>query len=294
MGTQLHFGKSRNYELFRGEIAVDVAQARKIGHGQWAAEEYQKLIAERLHDVRYIARQIHERLPNHIPLEDLVHAGIIGLIDAARKFNADKHVAFRTYAKFRIRGAIIDSMREMDWGPRHLRRRHCQLEEVRHRLTAMLGRFPNDSELAGELGISLKALQVVMTTLNSLDVGSLSVNPFEGRDNAPGDSISEEEELNPLIQCLNAEKQQLLSRALEDLSEIERRVLKLYYFEELTLKAVAATLQFSETRASQIRSAAIRTLRARISQLANRHSQSIVRCSNTQDRCVAAGAWVGR
>ena len=108
----------------------------------------QQLLSEQLPQVRFIARRIHERLPRHVPLEDLVHAGVVGLIDALQKFDYDKHVQFGSYAKFRIRGAILDSLREMDWSPRDLRRQSRRLEETHNKLRLELGRNPSEPELA--------------------------------------------------------------------------------------------------------------------------------------------------
>ena len=102
-------------------------------------EERERLLTEQLPQVRYIARRIHERLPRHVLLEDLVHAGVVGLIDALQKYDTGKKVQFSSYAKFRIRGAILDSLREMDWSPRDLRRKARRLEEAHHQLRSSLG-----------------------------------------------------------------------------------------------------------------------------------------------------------
>src|SRR5690349_1172724 len=114
-------------------------------------EDTRTMIGQRIGDVQYIARSIHERLPQHISFDDLVQDGVIGLIDAAQKYDFAKGVSFRTYAKFRIRGAIIDSMRQMDWGPRSVRLQHRRMEKARHKLTNSLGRYPTEPELAKEL-----------------------------------------------------------------------------------------------------------------------------------------------
>ena len=125
--------------------------------------------------VRFLARRIHERLPRHVPLEDLIHAGVIGLIDAHNKFDRSKHVQFGSYAKFRIRGAILDSLREMDWGPRELRRKARKVEEAHRKLSLELSRAPSETEIAAELGMELKGFQHLLGELDSLEVGSLRV-----------------------------------------------------------------------------------------------------------------------
>src|SRR5882724_13567028 len=122
----------------------------------WQDEaQRERLLMDQLPQVRYLARRIHERLPRHVPFEDLIHAGVVGLIDAFNKFDHSKKVQFGSYAKFRIRGAILDSLREMDWGPRDLRRQSRVIEDAHHKLRLELGRQPSETELARELGMPL-------------------------------------------------------------------------------------------------------------------------------------------
>src|SRR5204862_7617724 len=132
----------------------------------------ERLLMDQLPQVRYIARRIHEHLPRHVPFEDLVHAGVVGLIDALHKYDHNKHVQFGSYAKFRIRGAILDSLREMDWSPRELRRKGRMLEETYSILSGKLGRAPNETEIARELGLELRELQSLLAELDGLELGS--------------------------------------------------------------------------------------------------------------------------
>src|SRR5271163_1399198 len=118
-------------------------------------DERQRLLLENLPEVRYIARRIHDRLPSHVPFDDLVHAGILGLIDAVDKFDPGRNVQLKSYARFRIRGAILDSLRQMDWSPRNLRRQARRIEEAHRDLKLRFGRVATEPELAKELGISL-------------------------------------------------------------------------------------------------------------------------------------------
>src|SRR5215475_12894805 len=113
--------------------------------------ERNRLLEENLPEVRYIARRIHDRLPSHVSFEDLVHAGILGLIDAVDKFDPSKNVQLKSYARFRIRGAILDSLRQLDWSPRHLRRQARRIEEANRQLSAELGHSPSETELAAHL-----------------------------------------------------------------------------------------------------------------------------------------------
>jgi RNA polymerase sigma factor FliA len=231
------------------------------------AERDRVLMAE-LPQVRYIARRIHERLPRHVPLEDLVHAGVIGLIDALGKFDQSKHVQFSSYAKFRIRGAILDSLRELDWSPRELRRKGRQVEAAYNQLSIRLGRTPNENDLAHEMHLPLLELQGLLGELDSLEITSLRVDsPHTGKEEDLADSIPSRPEDTPFSQCLRSEMRHLLVEAIAELPEKEQRVLSLYYFEELTMKEVGEVLGIGESRVSQIHSLAMMRLRVRLSSL---------------------------
>ncbi len=227
--------------------------------------ERERVLLEQLPQVRYIARRIHERLPRHVPFEDLVHAGIVGLIDALNKFDDSKHVQFGSYARFRIRGAILDSLRDLDWSPRELRRKGRLVEAASARLAARLGRVPSENELACELGIELPELQSLRAELDGLELGSLHVESlYDGRDQDLSERLSGDPEENPFSSCLRAEMKGLLQQAISELPEKERQVLALYYFHELTMKEVGATLGVGESRVSQIHSLVMVRLRARL------------------------------
>ena len=174
------------------------------------ADQRERLLLEHLPQVRYLARRIHDRLPAQVPLEDLIHAGVIGLIDAVDKFDPGKRVQLKSYAKFRIRGAIVDSLREMDWSPRRLRREARRIEEAHRDLKLRLGRVAGEPELAAELGMSLAELQHLLGELHGLDLGSLQTESTDAK--------SEEDVLNhrpggvdkdPFVQCLHGEMRSL-------------------------------------------------------------------------------------
>jgi RNA polymerase sigma factor FliA len=234
--------------------------------------ERERLLVDQLPQVRYIARRIHERLPRHVPLEDLVHAGVVGLIDALHKFDCGKHVQFGSYAKFRIRGAILDSLREMDWSPRDLRRKARRLEEAHNTLRSSLGRNPSEPELAAELGIDLRGLQLLLGEISGLEIGSMRVeSPRDGREEDLCEYLPDDSEETPLFLCLRSEMKDMLARAIAELPEKERQVLALYYYEELTMKEVGIILGVGESRVSQIHSMAVIRLRARLAELGDGH-----------------------
>jgi RNA polymerase sigma factor for flagellar operon FliA len=227
--------------------------------------ERNEALLEQLPQVRYIARHIHDRLPQHVALEDLVHAGVIGLIDAMNKFDSTKNVQFKTYAKFRIRGAILDSLRELDWSPRDLRRKARQLEEVTRRLGAELGRAASEQEIADSLDLPLAEFQRMLGELDGLDIGSLQM---ESTGEGIGDDLCEylpgDPEESPYCLCLKSEMKELLASAISELPEREQQVLSLYYYEELTMKEVGAVLGVGESRVSQIHSMAVLRLRTKV------------------------------
>ncbi|MGH9513881.1 MAG: FliA/WhiG family RNA polymerase sigma factor [Terriglobales bacterium] len=250
--------------------------------GVWIdTEERDRLLMQQLPQVRYIARRIHDHLPRHVLLDDLVHAGVLGLIDALQKFDAEKHVQFGSYAKFRIRGAILDSLREMDWSPRDLRRKGRRLDEAYGKLRSELGRTPNEPELAAELGMTLRELQGLLGEIDGLEIGSLRVvSPRDGEEKDLCEYLASDADETPLILCLRSERKKLLADAMQKLTQKEQQVLVLYYYEELTMKEVGAVLGVGESRVSQIHSVAVVRLRARIGQLAGGTSEAGTELAN--------------
>jgi RNA polymerase sigma factor for flagellar operon FliA len=232
------------------------------------AEERERLLLEHLPQVKYIARRIHDRLPAQVPLDDLIHAGVVGLIDAVEKFDPRKNVQLRSYAKFRIRGAILDSLREMDWSPRHLRRQARRIEEAHRDLKLRLGRVASEPELAKEVGMSLEDFQHLLGELRGLDLGSLQA---ESRDPQAEEEVVSYRpggtDKDPFFLCLNGEIRSHIATALEDLDEKQKQVVTRYYLEELTMKEVGVVLGVGESRVSQIHSSAMVRLRARLAEL---------------------------
>ena len=230
--------------------------------------ERERLLTEHLPEVHYIARRIHERLPVQIPFEDLVHAGVLGLIDAVDKFDRSRDVQLKSYAKFRIRGAILDSLRASDWSPRRLRKQARLLAETSRALSTELGRSPSEAELAARLGMALPQFQQLLGELHGLDLGRLQPEGGDEFDEAadPAQQPSSPAE-NPFFQCLQSELKSVLTQALDLLEEKERQVMALYYLEELTMKEVGAVLGIGESRVSQLHSLALVRLRGHLQQL---------------------------
>jgi RNA polymerase sigma factor for flagellar operon FliA len=223
------------------------------------------LLLEQLPHVKFIARRIHEGLPQHIDLEDLVHAGILGLLDALNKFDRSRNIQFKSYAQFRIRGAILDNLRELDWGPRQLRKQGRRIEDARASLAARLGRYASEEELAHEAGLSLRALQSLARELRGLDLMSLQAESSEDshREDVEVD-VADSSCENPYELCAKSELNKILRKALSELPQREGQILTLYYFEELTMKQIGVLLGVVESRISQMHAAVMVRLRLRL------------------------------
>ncbi len=232
------------------------------------AIDRERILTEHLPTVRFVAQRIHERLARQVPLEDLVNAGVIGLIDAVDKYDPRKNTQLNTYAQFRIRGAILDSLRELDWSPRELRKKARQLDAAHRNLESHLGRTATHEELAKEMGLSMGEFQQLVGDLRGLEIGNLNVI-ISSEDDQETDLISfvpAPAEDDPFFLCLRSEMKEVLASAVSELQEKEQQVLALYYFEELSMKEVGEVLGIGESRVSQIHTSAMSRLRVRLEQ----------------------------
>ncbi|MCT4595608.1 MAG: FliA/WhiG family RNA polymerase sigma factor [Anaeromicrobium sp.] len=222
----------------------------------------EKLILKYVSIVRNVAGRLFSSYGNNVEYEDLISYGIFGLIDAIDKFDYNKNVKFETYAQIRIRGAIIDQLRNLDWVPRSIRQKHKNIEKAYSELENRLGRYATDREIAEYMGLSKKELDNVFNEIHTLSIVSLEEKISN---NSNFSIISNYHEYDP---DRNIEKEEIkaeLIRSLENLSEKEQMVIKLYYYEELTYKEIAHVLSVSESRISQIHSKAINKLGTRLS-----------------------------
>jgi RNA polymerase sigma factor FliA len=218
-------------------------------------------LREHLPMVRFLAIRIRERLPQQVELDDLISAGIVGLLDAFQKFDPAKKVQFRTYAQFRVRGAMLDSLRALDWGPRDLRRKGRAVEEAIRSLSSRLGNAPTEGEVAEEMELSLEEYQQLLGELSGLELGSLNALPADDDGVEALALLPAGPEDDPFLRCQTSEMRSLLANAIAELPERERLVLTLYYYEELTMKEVGVTLGVVESRVSQLHSSAMARLR---------------------------------
>jgi RNA polymerase sigma factor FliA len=231
-------------------------------------EDRDRLLMENLPQVHYIAKRIHDRLPPHVPLEDLVNAGIVGLLEAIRNFDPSRGTQVKTFAELRIRGAILDSLREMDWSPRALRRKSRQLEESHRHLRRVLERSPSEQELANDMQLSLEELRTLLCDLRGLNLGSIqALEQEDGKGEQVFKYSPNSPDEDPYYLCLQSELRHYLAMAVDELPDRERKLLALYYKEDLTMKEVGAVLGIGEGRVSQIHSAAMARLRATMQEL---------------------------
>lgn len=218
-----------------------------------------QVIVELLPEVRVIARHMRRHLPPHLSQEDLEQAGVIGLMQATEKFDPYRSVPIKSYARFRIRGAMLDSLRKLDWIPRRLRERSRLLKDARSRLSVTLGRDPEPAEIAAELGLPIHELWRLLAAVDTLDVKQLQDDDPDYVPYAP-----DAPDADPFSLCAQGEKKAILARAISQLSQRECEVLSLYYFEELTMKEVAAAIGVHQSRISEIHSQALSKLRAKL------------------------------
>ncbi|MGQ9918640.1 MAG: sigma-70 family RNA polymerase sigma factor [Bryobacteraceae bacterium] len=227
-----------------------------------SAEERERLILEHLPQVRLIARRIHERLPECVQLEDLVSTGILGLIAAIDRYRPEQNVKLKTYAEYKIRGAILDSLRGLDWAPRQQRRRSRQIEQAVAALEQRLKRAPAEEEIAAELGLDLEEYREWLAESHGLHLGSLDSGAREDGSRDLLRFVADDEDGWPSRVFERNELHRLLKTAISRMPYIERTVLGLYYQEELTLREIARIVKLHESRVSQLKTQAIIRLRA--------------------------------
>jgi len=227
-------------------------------------DERERLILEHLPQVRLIARRIQERLPENISLEDLVSTGVLGLISAIDNFDPSHNVKLKTYAEYKIRGAILDSLRGLDWAPRQKRRKAKQIEAAITAAEQRVQRAPTEEETAAQLGISVAEYHQWLVEIRGLNVASL-----EHAGNEQGKNllhyIPDEHDTLPSALLEKSELERLLAEGIDGIPAIERTVLSLYYQEELTLREIAQVVNLHESRISQLKSQAILRLRSHLS-----------------------------
>ena len=227
-------------------------------------EERERLILEHLPQVRLVARKIHERLPDTICFDDLLSAGVVGLIQAIDNFDPRQNVKLKTYAEFRIRGSILDSLREADWAPRLKRRQAREFEAAIARAEQRLGRVPEEAEIAAELNLSIDDYRHKLTEMETLNIGELEF-VREENDTPVILKYAVSAEESPEVRMERSELERLIASSIDRIPKVEKTVLSLYFYEELTLREIAEVMGIHLSRVSQIKSQAILRLRTALS-----------------------------
>lgn len=252
----------------RPDLGGDIARC-------WAAYKQsgdviarEKLILNYSPLVKYVAGRLSSNLPQTVDTSDLISYGVFGLIDAIEKFNPDRGIKFETYAIARIKGAIIDELRAMDWVPRSVRSRAREIESAYVVLENRLKRVPTDAEVALEMGVTVKELQDILAKLSYTSVVSFEElwtgNSEREERGSAASTIKDETAEDPVQVFETAEVKEILASAIERLPEREKVVIALYYYEGLTLKEIGAVLGVTESRVSQLHTKAVLRLRARL------------------------------
>lgn len=225
----------------------------------------ENLIMTHLPKVKYIADRIAAKLPASVERDDLYGAGVVGLIDAVERFDDTRGVAFTTFAELRVRGAILDNLRSLDWASRSTRRRAREVQAAYAQIEQENGRSATEAEVAERMKISLSELRETLQEVRGLRIGHL-----DERDDETGLTIGDlvfDTSISKLDQLEQSEMREQLARAVDCLPERERQVIALYYLEELTMKEIGDVLSVTESRVSQLRSQAITRLRVSLSKL---------------------------
>jgi RNA polymerase sigma factor for flagellar operon FliA len=238
-------------------------QARSVSirrrAGNWR-ETRDRIVLENLALVKVIAIRVHENLPVHVDIEDLVHAGVLGLIDAVEKFDSARNVAFQSYAKHRIKGSILDSLRQLDWASRDLRKRQKQVDALTRDLSSQLGRAPGESEVARGMGVSVERWRAMSMELRSAGLAQLCGPRPSDQERDLAEEFPATPDLRPDYMCERQQLRNTLAKAIETLPVRYQKVVFLYYTNELTMKEIGDVLGVNESRVSQIHKTALKKM----------------------------------
>jgi RNA polymerase sigma factor for flagellar operon FliA len=231
-------------------------------------KEKDKLIVEYSPLIKFIAQKIAVRLPSNIELDDLISSGVIGLMDAIDKYDPTRDNKFKTYAEFRIRGAILDELRAQDWVPRSIRDKSKLLDKTMVALEAELGRVANDEEIAKALNMTIDEYHDLLNQVRPVSLLSIDESQtFSNVDKKSILNLLEGTKLNNPYTQLNIKSiKSIVTQAIEELPERQRLVLSLYYYEDLNLKEIGKVLRVTESRVSQLHAQAVSRLRNKLSQ----------------------------
>ena len=230
-------------------------------------EDKNKIILEYTPFIRFIAKKISMRLPANIELEDLVSSGVIGLMDAVDKYDSSRDNKFKTYAEFRIRGAILDELRSQDWVPRSIRDKAKMLERAYLEAESELGRAPKDKEVADKLNLSMNEYFVLSNQVRSVNIVSIDETQTLSLNDKKSLFELLQKEKTPFRDISKKSVKKLINKAIEELPERQRIVLSLYYYEGFNLKKIGSILNVTESRVSQLHAKAVLRLKVKFNRM---------------------------
>jgi RNA polymerase sigma factor for flagellar operon FliA len=229
-----------------------------------AESRRERLILEHLPQVHLIARRFHEKLPRSVCLDDLISTGVIGLISAINNYDPRQNTKLKTYAEFKIRGAILDSLRSMDWASRHRRKKAKDIEAAIQTAQQKLQHAPSEEQIAAEMGMSLEDYRARLVEVQGLNLESLEMTSSPSSSQTLLSLLPDPEENLPSALLERAELERLLAKAIEEMPPREKTVLSLYYREELTLREIAEVMDLHISRVAELKSNAVLRLRAQL------------------------------
>jgi RNA polymerase sigma factor for flagellar operon FliA len=245
-------------------VESDIPQVWKDYRTQPTVDLRNRLVENYLSLVRYNAERIWARLPDGVDLDDLISAGVFGLMDAIEAFDLDRGVKFETYCVPRIRGAMLDELRSMDWVPRLVRSKQSKVDAASKQLETALGRKPTAEELSAKLGVPMEQIQAFVSEAAAVSLVSLNKKWYETdsyKDVREIDILEDKKAEDPTNRLQNRDLMRLVTRGL---NRNERLIVILYYYEEMTMKEIGATLNLSESRVSQMHSSIVSRLQAQL------------------------------
>jgi RNA polymerase sigma factor for flagellar operon FliA len=256
---------------------VDISSTEKTEEELW--QQYRKTRDPAIREafikqyaplVKYVAGKVSVGMPNNVEFDDLVGYGVFGLIDAIDKYDPDRNIKFKTYAVTRIRGAIFDELRLIDFVPRSVRQKTREIELTISNLEAQLGRTATDQEIASAMRMDEAEYMKTIQKISGTSIISLNDLWYSGDDNdkvSIVDSIESPSSLNPDVVVVNEEIRRVIIEAINDLPDKEKKILVLYYYEDLTLKDIGRVLQVTESRVSQLHTKAVLHLRSKLTNI---------------------------
>ena len=243
-------------------------------HGRIPPELKERIVIEHTSLISYIVSRIAVRLPSHVDLEDLHNTGVIGLMDAIEKYDPEKNCKFKTYAEFRIKGAILDQLRSLDWVPRSVRQKGRRLERAYGEVEQRLGRSASEEEVADSLGLQLEKFHELLNQVRGISLVNLEeirgTNSDGDRTGTFADIVEDVNSENPFASFMMSETKRVIAETIAMLPEKERLVVSLYYYEDLNMKEIGGILGITESRVCQIHTKAVLRLRAKLKALLER------------------------